>query len=151
MTVFIPCDCAPANSLCSLEEALKAILENLPGFGNFGIYTGDLITQADIPNGDRLTPPYVIISDRGENNSRRVGEQFTRHEIIVRLLVYSATDQQGIRLATEAIRAFREAGVIETIDGWVCRHPLPGRARPRKVAGGFWITQINQAFFVYST
>lgn len=149
MNFILTCNCPPPESDCSLEEELKAILEGTFGFGQVQIYTGDLATQGDTGNiGPAI--PYAILSDLGANNSLMAGENLVQYEVVVRLRLYTTTDRQGLLLARLATKAWRDAGEIETADGYACMNSIPARARPLKIGYERWMTQINQTFFIHT-
>lgn len=149
MSFMLTCNCPPPATECSLEEVIKQVLEAAPGFGGVSVFTGNLATLADTGNdGPKL--PFAIISDLGPNNSRRVGENMMQHEITVRLLFYTVTDREGLRLARQAAQALIAARQLETADGYACMSQVVARSRPLKIANDRWSTQVNQTFFVHA-
>jgi hypothetical protein len=148
MTIMLTCNCAPPTTTCSLEEALKNILKAQVGWNLVEVYTGDRASATDTANqGPKI--PYVILSDLGPNNSRRLGENLVQHEVIVRLRVATSTDHEGLALARQALAAWRAAGQIETADGYACM-AIPARSRPVKLDGSRWMVQVNQTFFIHT-
>lgn len=148
MTYLLTCNCPPPNTDCSLEEAVKQVLKAIPGWAQVEVYTGDMATMADTGNANPKIP-FLILSDLGANNSRKVGENLVQHEVILRLRFTTNTDQRGLALAREALAALRAAGSIETVDGWACMW-IPARARPVKMDSSRWMVQVNQTFFVHT-
>lgn len=151
MTIMSACCCErDLECECSLQEAIKALLEAADEFLDVSLYTGGLVASADLGGSKGPALPYGVLSVLGANNSQQIGDSCYQYRVLVRFRLFTRTEKSGLELAMAASDVLRAGGCFCTLEGRAQLWGVPPWPSAGKVEHGVWMTQTNLPLLVRS-